>query len=108
MMTARVIYHYEDGSWWAESPDVPRWSAAGETFNEVRKLAEEGIPFATQEEDWNLRHLVPGELLPYFGAAVGAGATAGAISRVRLAPLAGVHVVAEPLPAGVDQEHSVA
>lgn len=104
MNTARVIYHYEAGAWWAESPDVPRWSAAGETFHEVRRLAEEGIPFATQQKDWNLRHIVPGELLPYFQ-----GTTAGAISRVRLAPFAGVNIATEPLLAGVAaQEHSIA
>jgi predicted RNase H-like HicB family nuclease len=103
MKTARVIYHYEDQCWWAESPEVPRWSAVGETFNEVRKLAEEGIPFATAQEDWSLRHLVPGDLLPYFR-----GSTAGAISRVRLVPPAGVQVDAEPLRAGIAQEQSIA
>lgn len=41
-----VIYHYEDGSWWAESPDVDRWYAAGDSYAEVAKLAKEGIPFA--------------------------------------------------------------
>jgi predicted RNase H-like HicB family nuclease len=44
--TVRVIFHHEDGSWWAESPDVDRWYAAGDSYAEVAKLAKEGIPFA--------------------------------------------------------------
>jgi predicted RNase H-like HicB family nuclease len=59
MDTIRVIYHHEDGSWWAESPDVDRWYAAGDTYAEVVKLAEEGIPFALEREDVELEHFVP-------------------------------------------------
>lgn len=59
METIRVIYHHEDGSWWAESPDVARWYAAGDTYAEVVKLAEEGIPFALEREDVELEHFVP-------------------------------------------------
>jgi hypothetical protein len=46
--TVRVIYHEEEGSWWAESPDVPDWTGGGATYEEVRKLAEEAatIPWA--------------------------------------------------------------
>lgn len=50
MDSVRVIYHHEDGAWWAESPDVEGWSAAGNTFAEVRALASEGIPFALDRE----------------------------------------------------------
>jgi predicted RNase H-like HicB family nuclease len=39
-----------DGGWWAESPDVERWYAAGDTYAEVAGLAEEGIPFASKAE----------------------------------------------------------
>jgi predicted RNase H-like HicB family nuclease len=46
METVRVIYHHEADGWWAESPDVGGWSAAGDTYAEVVKLAKEGIPFA--------------------------------------------------------------
>jgi predicted RNase H-like HicB family nuclease len=59
METVRVIYHHEDGSWWAESPDVDRWYAAGDTYAEVAKLAEEGIPFALERDDVVLEHFVP-------------------------------------------------
>ena|SRR5689334_10925406 len=46
METVHVIYHHEDDGWWAESPEVDGWSAAGESYAEVAQLAEEGIPFA--------------------------------------------------------------
>jgi predicted RNase H-like HicB family nuclease len=59
METVRVIYHHEDGSWWAESPDVDRWYAAGDSYAEVAKLAEEGIPFALERDDVVLEHFVP-------------------------------------------------
>lgn len=50
METVHVIYHHEDDGWWAESPQVAGWSAAGETYAEVVRLAEEGIPFALGHE----------------------------------------------------------
>jgi predicted RNase H-like HicB family nuclease len=58
MKTVRVIYHHEADGWWAESPDVEGWSAAGDTYAEVVKLAEEGIPF-TLEHPAALEHYVP-------------------------------------------------
>jgi predicted RNase H-like HicB family nuclease len=64
MKTVRVIYHHEADRWWAESPDVEGWSAAGDTYAEVVKLAEEGIPFAL-EQPAELEHYVPaGERVP--------------------------------------------
>lgn len=58
MDVIRVIYHHEDGGWWAESPDVERWYAAGDTYAEVVALAQEGIPFALGH-DAELEHYVP-------------------------------------------------
>jgi hypothetical protein len=46
MEAVRVIYHHEADGWWAESPDIEGWSAAGDTYAKVVKLAEEGLPFA--------------------------------------------------------------
>jgi|GEM_PF-557383 len=54
----RVLHHHEGNSWWAESPDVEGWSAAGNSYTEVVKLAEEGIPFALGDEA-ALEHYVP-------------------------------------------------
>lgn len=56
--TVRVIYHHEADGWWAESPDVEGWSAAGDSYAEVVKLAEEGIPLAL-EHTAKLEHFVP-------------------------------------------------
>jgi len=50
METVHVIYHQEDDGWWAESPEVAGWSAAGDSYEEVAQLAEEGIPFALGRE----------------------------------------------------------
>jgi predicted RNase H-like HicB family nuclease len=58
MNTVRVIYHHEADGWWAESADVEGWSATGDSYTEVVKLAEEGIPFALEGEA-NLEHFVP-------------------------------------------------
>jgi predicted RNase H-like HicB family nuclease len=64
MEAVRVIYHHETDGWWAESPDVEGWSAAGDTYAEVVKLAEEGIPFALGHAA-ALEHDIPaGEHLP--------------------------------------------
>jgi predicted RNase H-like HicB family nuclease len=58
MEIVRVIYHHESDGWWAESPDVDGWSAAGDSYAEVVKLAEESIPFALEREA-KLEHFVP-------------------------------------------------
>ena len=58
METVRVIYHHEADGWWVESPDVEGWSAAGDTYEELVKLVEEGIPFALGH-DAALEHYVP-------------------------------------------------
>lgn len=58
METVRVIHHHESDGWWAESPDVEGWSTAGASYAEVVKLAEEGIPFALEDEV-KLEHFVP-------------------------------------------------
>ena len=57
----RVIHHYEDGSWWAESPDVPEWTAAADTYEDAHRLAEEGIRFALERDDVAVEHFVPAE-----------------------------------------------
>lgn len=59
MDTIRVLYRVEDDIWSATSPDVPRWTAVGETFEECRQLAEEGVRFALEREDLVVEHYVP-------------------------------------------------
>ncbi len=38
-----VRYHREPEGWWAESDQATGWSAAGDTFTEVRAMAHEGV-----------------------------------------------------------------
>jgi predicted RNase H-like HicB family nuclease len=45
-VTVRVLYHEDPSGWWAESPDIERWTVAGATYDEVRALVDEGVPFA--------------------------------------------------------------
>jgi predicted RNase H-like HicB family nuclease len=60
----RVLYHQEPEGWWAESPDVERWLAAGDTFEEVRQLAEEGVSFALDDRPVEVKHFVPERSVP--------------------------------------------
>jgi predicted RNase H-like HicB family nuclease len=59
MEPIRVIYHHETEGWWAESPDVKGWLAVADSYEEVVKLAEEGIPFALERDDVQVEHFVP-------------------------------------------------
>jgi len=58
MKPVRVNYHYEEGGWWAESPDIKGWLAVADTWEEIVKLVEEGIPFALACEA-ELEHFQP-------------------------------------------------
>jgi len=44
MKTVLVRYISEPEGWSAETPHRPQWSAWGETLDEVRELAREGLP----------------------------------------------------------------
>lgn len=63
MDVVRVIYHREADGWWAESPDVEGWSAAGDSYAEVVKLAEEGLPLVL-ERPVELEHFAPADERP--------------------------------------------
>lgn len=43
--SVKIVYHRDEGAWWADSPDMPGFSAVGDTFDDTRKLALEDIPF---------------------------------------------------------------
>lgn len=47
MRVIRMIVHAEGGTLWAESPDLPGFSAAADTFAELRQLIVDGAQFAT-------------------------------------------------------------
>lgn len=40
---ATIRWHYEDGTWWAESPEFPEWSGGAESLDEARALAHSGL-----------------------------------------------------------------
>ncbi|MGH3802178.1 MAG: type II toxin-antitoxin system HicB family antitoxin [Pseudonocardiaceae bacterium] len=40
-----VLFHHEDGKWWAEAPDVPDYVAGANTLNELKTLVREGLEF---------------------------------------------------------------
>jgi predicted RNase H-like HicB family nuclease len=44
MREVRVLYRSEPEGWWAESPDVPGYTAVGRDYGEVRHLTHEGLP----------------------------------------------------------------
>jgi predicted RNase H-like HicB family nuclease len=45
-VTIRVLYHREPEGWWAESPEIEGWTVAGESYEAVRTLVEDGVTFA--------------------------------------------------------------
>lgn len=47
MRTVTVVYHSEMGSWWADSrdPGLETFVAGGDTLDETRRLAGEGLEF---------------------------------------------------------------
>jgi predicted RNase H-like HicB family nuclease len=42
MRQIHIHYHRDGGSWWADSMDLPGWTAVGESIEEVRTLARAG------------------------------------------------------------------
>lgn len=40
-----IVYHRDEGIWWADSPDMPGFSAVGDDFATTRNLAREDVPF---------------------------------------------------------------
>lgn len=49
MRQVTVTYHAEPEGYWAESPEVPGFSAAGATLIEVRDMVREGLEFHFDE-----------------------------------------------------------
>ena len=50
MRRITIQYHYEPDGWWADSPDIPGYTAAGATFEDVRKQALDGVEFFEEGE----------------------------------------------------------
>jgi hypothetical protein len=51
MAIAHVTYHYEDESWWIDSPEYPGYTAFASSRSEVTELARAGLPFFAADPD---------------------------------------------------------
>lgn len=52
MRSVTVVYHSEDGNWWADSPTpgLETFVAGGGALDETRRLAREGLEFYLGDE----------------------------------------------------------
>lgn len=66
MRVATVRYHSEAGTWWAESPEAPGFTAVADTLSEFRELSRTGLAFYFETDDLDLREAMAS------GAPVGA------------------------------------
>jgi predicted RNase H-like HicB family nuclease len=55
----RVIYERDEDTWVASSPEVPNWTVVADTYEEAHRLAEEGVRFALDRDDFGVKHFVP-------------------------------------------------
>ena len=87
MKTVRVIYRQEpDGAWIGTSPEIPGYVAHGDTYEQARARADDGLSWFA-EQDLLIAHVVPdqGELTegrPTRGRKVGFAITGAASRRV--------------------------
>ncbi len=85
MRTIEVQYHYEGDSWWADSDDVPGFSALGSSLPEARERVRTGLAFHLETDQFDLRETYAEPELPYTGTLSGASlsaATAGSHALV--------------------------
>ncbi|MBX6391227.1 MAG: DUF1902 domain-containing protein [Frankia sp.] len=54
-----VVYHEEDGLWWAESGDVPGWAAGGDSLTQVRERVRDGLRFFLGRDDIAIDERLP-------------------------------------------------
>lgn len=65
----RVLYHFEEQVWWAESPDVAGFSAAADSLDDVRQRVRSVLRDLYGDEPFYLREIggtgaVPNRGLP--------------------------------------------
>jgi hypothetical protein len=56
MEIVHIIYHHDPAAWWADSPEVPGWTATAKTLDELWGLAEQGVRFALERDDLLIQH----------------------------------------------------
>lgn len=59
MDTIRVIYEQDEDTWVATSPEVPNWTVVADRYDEAHRLAEDGVRFALDRDDLDIKHFVP-------------------------------------------------
>jgi predicted RNase H-like HicB family nuclease len=52
-----AIHHHESDGWWAESPNLPSFFAAGETLEETKKRVREVLPKLTGGDYFSLMQI---------------------------------------------------
>jgi predicted RNase H-like HicB family nuclease len=67
MAQVTVTYHHEGGAWWAETDAVPRFSAAGSSYDEARELTVLALRNLLGA-DVDIRDSLAGESGPSFNA----------------------------------------
>lgn len=84
MREIRVTYHQEPEGWWAETADLPGYSAWGADLDEVMELAKEGVPFFAEDAgltDIHLVHVAPmTDVLQTAACTTAAGTLVGVVT----------------------------
>lgn len=61
VQTITITYHHEGLYWWADSTDLPGFTAGGDTLHEARQLAKEGVSFYLNDtQDLDIREEMTG------------------------------------------------
>lgn len=61
MRTVRMVYRQEpDGAWIGTSPEVPGYVAHGDTYDQARDRADDGLSWFA-DEDLLIAHIQPGQ-----------------------------------------------
>lgn len=55
----RVIYEQDEDTRVATSPEVAGWTVVADSYEETHKLADEGVRFALDRDEAELKHFVP-------------------------------------------------
>lgn len=95
MAVVQVTYHHEDDAWWAESDDMPGFSAVGNRFDEVRQLVREAAPQYF------------GDVTPEFVDRLDSGAAIVEAAFAAMIPGAGLAVVSHASTYALPPSHSI-
>lgn len=74
MSVIHVVYHHEAGVWWAESDDLPGFSALADNFSDTAALVREAVDVSDQ--DLQIREELDGGGVLLHGRSVSSGTVA--------------------------------